>query len=199
MTQKLLGNIDKGLFFVVSAPAGTGKTTLVNMLTREFDCVVRSISYTTRKPRGNEVDGVDYFFISKEEFEKKIKNDDFLEYAKVFDSYYGTSKEFVEKNINSKKHVVLVIDTQGAIELKEKGEGIYIFLSPPDIEVLKNRLKNRNTDSKESIGMRISWSEEELSKVKYYDYEIVNDSLEIAYQTLKSIFIAEEHRIIKMR
>jgi len=195
MTQKLLGNKNKGLFFIVSAPAGTGKTTLVNMLTKEFDCVVRSVSYTTRSPRGEEVDGIDYFFISKEEFERKIKKGDFLEYANVFGSYYGTSKEFVEKKIQENKHVVLVIDTQGAAKLREKGMGIHIFISPPDIETLKRRLINRNSDSKSDISTRLSFSEEEMKQAQFYDYEIVNDKLDVAYQILKSILIAEEHRL----
>ena len=195
MEQKLLGNKKKGLFFIVSAPAGTGKTTLVNMLTDEFDCVVRSISYTTRSPRGEEVNGKDYFFISKEEFEEKIENDEFLEYANVFGSYYGTSKEFVEKKISENKHVVLVIDTQGAAKLREKGIGIHIFISPPDMDTLKKRLTNRNSDSKSAIATRLSFSEEEMKQVKFYNYEIVNDRLEIAYQVLKSILIAEEHRL----
>lgn len=195
MTQKLLGNKNKGLFFIVSAPAGTGKTTLVNMLTKEFDCIVRSVSYTTRSPRGEEVDGIDYFFISKEEFERKIKKGDFLEYANVFGSYYGTSKEFVEKKIQENKHVVLVIDTQGAAKLREKGIGIHIFISPPDFETLKRRLTNRNSDSKGDISTRLSFSEEEMKQAQFYDYEIVNDKLDIAYQILKSILIAEEHRL----
>ena len=195
MTLKLLGNKNKGLFFIVSAPAGTGKTTLVNMLTNEFDCVVRSVSYTTRSPRGEEVDGIDYFFISKDEFERKIKKGDFLEYANVFGSYYGTSKEFVEKKIQENKHVVLVIDTQGAAKLREQGIGIHIFISPPDIETLKRRLINRNSDSKSDISTRLSFSEEEMKQAQFYDYEIVNDKLDVAYQILKSILIAEEHRL----
>lgn len=199
MTQKLLGNLEKGLFFIVSAPAGTGKTTLVNMLADEFDFIVRSVSYTTREIRPGEVDGKDYFFISNEEFEKKIKDDEFLEHAKVFDNYYGTSKEFVEKKICEKKHVVLVIDTQGASLIREKGYGISIFIKPPDLATLKQRLYNRNSDSKESIDKRLSWFEKESNQAKYYDYVVVNDNLEIAYQVLKSIFIAEEHRVIKKR
>lgn len=199
MTQKLLGNKNKGLFFIVSAPAGTGKTTLVSMLTKEFDCVVRSISFTTRSPREGEVDGVDYFFVSEEQFKKKIEKGDFLEYANVFGFLYGTSKEFVEKQINKNKHVVLVIDTQGAAKLRESGIGIHIFISPPDSETLKNRLLKRNADSKSVIDTRLSFSEKEMKQAQFYDYEIVNDKLDIAYQVLKSILIAEEHRINKTR
>lgn len=199
MAQKLLGNLDKGLFFVVSAPAGSGKTTLVSMLTKEFDCVIRSISYTTREKRAGEFEGRDYFFISEKEFLKKIKKNEFLEYANVFDAYYGTSKEFVEKNINQKKHVVLVIDTQGAAQLKQSDIGIHIFISPPSEAVLKDRLIKRNTESLEEIEKRLSWYHKEMGQKKYYDYEIINDKLEISYQILRSIIIAEEHRTNKKR
>jgi guanylate kinase len=199
MTHKLLANRDKGLFFIISAPAGAGKTTLVNMLTKDFECVARSVSYTTRSPRIGEVDGVDYFFISEEDFKKKIEKGDFLEYANVFGSYYGTSKEFVEKKINENKHVVLVIDTQGAAKLREKGIGIHIFISPPDPETLKSRLINRNLDSESVIKKRLFFSQGEMEQAQFYDYEIVNDKLDIAYQILKSIVIAEEHRLNKKR
>ena len=197
MREKVLGNVlDKGLFFIVSAPAGTGKTTLVNKLTEEFNCVVRSISYTTRKARKGEIDGKDYFFISEEEFKKKIENDEFLEYANVFGNYYGTSKEFVEKTTREKKHVVLVIDTQGAINLREKKiVGTYIFIAPLNIEVLKKRMEKRDLDTEESIEKRLSWVQKEMEKMKYYDYCVINDELQVAYEVLRSIFIAEEHRI----
>ena len=170
-----------------------------NAIVKEFDSVVRSISYTTRKPRAGEIDGRDYFFISEDEFKKKIKENVFLEYAKVFDAFYGTSKEIVEKLINNKKHVVLVIDTQGAAELRKKNIGTHIFIAPPNVETLKQRLEKRNTDSKESIEMRLSWSKVELLQESFYDYKIVNEQLDIAYQVLKAIFIAEEHRVNKKR
>lgn len=193
--QKILGNLKKGLFFILSAPAGTGKTTLVNMLENEFSSVVRSISFTTRKPRKGEENGKDYFFITKEEFEKKIKTNDFLEYATVFGDYYGTSKTFVEEKRNEGKNVVLVIDTQGAMKLKDKNIATLIFVTPPNIEVLKERLLKRNTDSLESIEKRLSWANDEIKLAQNYDYIIVNDELQVAYQVLRSILIAEEHRI----
>lgn len=192
--QKILGNLKKGLFFVVSAPAGTGKTTLVTKLEKEFPSVVRSISYTTRKPRGSELHGRDYFFISEKEFEEKINSGDFLEYAKVFDHYYGTSNAFVEEKRNEGKHVILVIDTQGAMKLKEKNIGILIFISPPSIDALKQRMLSRNTDSSESIEKRLSWAQKEMKLAQHYDYIVVNDEFEIAYQILRSVLIAEEHR-----
>src|SRR3990167_2920947 len=135
----LLGGLKKGLVFVISAPAGTGKTTLVRMLRDEFHCLIESVSFTTRKPRTSEKEGVDYFFISKEAFEQKIREGEFLEHAQVFDNYYGTSKIFVEKEREKGKHVILIIDTQGALQLMQKLDAVFIFISPPSLEELKNR------------------------------------------------------------
>lgn len=184
----------KGLVFVISAPAGTGKTTLVRMLREEFPNVVENISFTTRLPRPNEAPNRDYYFISEEEFERKIKEDEFLEYAKVFDHYYGTCRKTVEDLQNAGKHVILVIDTQGAHQLKKKLEANYIFLTPPSLDELKIRLKTRKADSEEAIRLRLSWAEKEISEAQKYDYHIVNDNLKEAYEVLRSILIAEEHR-----
>lgn len=196
MSQSMLSNFLPGFVFVLSAPAGTGKTTLIRMLSNEFESIVESVSYTTRPPRSNEIDGKDYFFISEKEFESKIKEGDFLEYAKVFGYNYGTSCEYVYSQQKRGKHVFLVIDTQGAIQLKEKKiSAIYIFLSPPSLEVLESRLLNRKTENKKTLARRLSWAEQELKKISYYDYHIINDSLEHAYAVLRSIVIAEEHRV----
>lgn len=184
----------KGLIFVVSAPAGTGKTTLVRMLVGEFHNVVESISYTTRKPRGKEIAGKDYNFISMQEFEEKIKEGEFLEYAKVFDNYYGTSRKVVDAQLEKGKHVVLVIDTQGALQLKKDLDAIFIFISPPSLEELKSRLCRRSSESEEAIDYRLSWAEKEMSLKEKYDYHIVNDKLKAAYEVLRSILIAEEHK-----
>jgi len=195
MSRKLLGNKKPGILFIVSAPAGTGKTTLVKKLEKEFSCVVRNITCTTREPREEEKNGKDYYFLSKEEFEKKIEKGDFLEYAKVFDNYYGSSKKFVEEETQAGKHVILVIDTQGALKIKEQNKGIYIFITPPSLEELQKRLEKRSSESKESIEKRLKWAKEEMKAITYYDYQIINDDLEIAYQTLRSILIAEECKI----
>lgn len=184
----------KGLVFVISAPAGTGKTTLVRMLIEEFHRVVESISFTTREPRPNETLGRDYHFISVKEFEQKIQEGEFLEYAKVFHNYYGTSKKFVESQQEKGKHVVLVIDTQGALQLRGKLEAIYIFISPPSLDELRARLCRRKSESEEMIEHRLSWAEKEMELASQYDYHIVNDNLKVAYEVLRSIFIAEEHR-----
>lgn len=185
----------RGLVFVISAPAGTGKTTLVRMLKEEFHNVVGSISYTTRQPRVNEVAGRDYHFITTEEFEKKIQDNEFLEYAKVFDNFYGTSKKVVESQREKGKHVILVIDTQGALQIKEKLDAIFIFISPPSIEELRARLHRRKSENDEAIETRLSWAEYEISLAAQYDYQIVNDNLKVAYDVLRAILIAEEHKI----
>jgi guanylate kinase len=185
----------KGLVFVVSAPAGTGKTTLVRMLLDEFPHrVVESVSYTTRFPRPNEVAGRDYHYISVEEFKKKIEEGEFLEYARVFDNYYGTSRKAVDAQREKGKHVVLVIDTQGALQLKDQIEAIFIFISPPNLDELKARLHGRKSETAEAINHRLSWAEKEMALSGNYCYHIVNDNLKVAYDALRSILIAEEHK-----
>jgi len=198
MSLKLLGNLQNGSVFVLSAPAGTGKTTLVRMLSEEFSCVVESISCTTRPPRPGEVNGKDYHFLSKMQFEEKIRQGDFLEYAEVFGHYYGTSQSYVLMQQAMGKHVFLVIDTQGAMQLKQRQfPAAYIFLSPPSLVELKDRLIKRKTESVEVIEKRLSWAKAEMQKIAHYDYHIVNDSLDLAYAILRSIVVAEEHRVLK--
>lgn len=193
--MKLLGNLNKGLVFVVSAPAGTGKTTLVKMLVKEFPCVIQSISYTTRPKRYNESSGDHYHFVTTKAFEKKIRENEFLEYVKLYDDYYGTSRKWVAEKQALGFHVVLVIDTQGALQLVDTFNAQFIFIAPPSLEELKTRLIKRNTDSAEAIVKRLAWAKVEMEASHYYDYKIVNDSLDVAYQTLRSIVIAEEHRV----
>ena len=182
---------EKGLVFVVSAPAGTGKTTLVNMLQQELPGVTQSISYTTRRIRPGEKPDVDYHFISKKEFLKMIQENEFLEYAKVFDHFYGTSRLEVEKDQEEGKHVFLVIDTQGAMKIKNFISAIFIFISPPSFASLKKRLVGRNSDSKEEIEKRLSWAKKEMDIASFYKYQIVNDDLEDAYEELKTIVLKE--------
>lgn len=195
MTESLLGAINEGLIFIVSAPAGTGKTTLIRKLTEEFPSIIASVSFTTRKPREGEVSGVDYHFISKAEFEAKITTSDFLEYVKLYDDYYGTSQLWIKDQQQKGKHVVLVIDMQGALLLKGKIEATSIFIRPPSLEVLRQRLRLRQTESIEVIEKRLDWAQKELDASLKYDYQLINDDLEVAYQVLKSIFIAESHRV----
>jgi len=195
--SSLLGNLKKGLVFVISAPAGTGKTTLARMLCEEFSCVAESVSCTTRLLRMGEVEGKHYHFLTKEAFEAKIRSGDFLEYAEVFGHYYGTSKDFVLQQQEKGKHVILVIDTQGAMQLKGKFPAVFIFISPPSLEELKIRLIKRKTESSEIMEQRLSWAKQEVLMADKYDYHIVNDNLVIAYDVLRSILIAEEHKTKK--
>lgn len=199
MSEKLLGNLPQGLIFVLSAPAGTGKTTLVGMLRDEFTCVVESISCTTRAPRPDEISGKDYHFMDVATFEAKIAAGDFLEHAQVFGSYYGTSKEYVQQQQEKGKHVFLVIDTQGALQLKGKLNAIFVFISPPSLQELRERLFKRKTENLEMIEQRLSWAKQEMALAPKYDYNIINDNLHHAYDILRSIVIAEEHRVRKAK
>ena len=197
MSNQLLGNLAQGLIFVISAPAGAGKTTLVNKLTHEFPSVVRNVTCTTRAPRPGEQEGKDYFFFDPQTFEAKIAQGDFIEHAKVFGDYYGTSDTFINQQIAQGKHVVLVIDTQGALHLQKhfKKRAMFTFISPPSLAELKERLLKRQTETLKSIEERLAWAKRELEMVHHYDYNIVNDHLDTAYTVLKSIFIAEEHKV----
>ncbi len=197
MPNDLLGNLEQGLVFVVSAPAGTGKTTLVQMLVQEFPCVVESVSFTTRQKRPGEISGVHYNFVSNEEFERKISNNEFLEYVKLYGYYYGTSQKHIQEQRADGKHVVLVIDTQGALQLMGKFDATFIFLQPPSFDVLRDRLSKRKTESATVIEERLNWARLEMEAVRYYDYCIINDELATAYQVLRSILVAEEHRVRK--
>lgn len=194
--MSLLGNLKQGLIFILSAPAGTGKTTLVQKLVNEFPiAVVASISYTTRAPRVGEVDGLHYYFLNEAEFISRIDKGEFLEHVQLYGNYYGTSRPWVEQQLAQGKHVILVIDTQGALLLKEKIKATYIFVSPPSLEVLEKRLQMRKTESQAVIQQRLAWAKHELVAKDIYDYFIMNDELDTAYQVLRSIVIAEEHRI----
>lgn len=195
MSTKVLGNTKKGLLFVISAPAGTGKSTLVEMILKEFpEEIAESCSCTTRAPRPGEISEQHYEFLTVPEFEAKIAAGEFLEYAQVFGNYYGTRKEEVKRLLAQGKHVVLVIDTQGAMKIKSQVPAIFIFISPPTFEELRRRLLKRRTEDEEKIHERLLWAKEEIEMVHNYDYLIVNDHLNVTYHVLRSIFIAEEHK-----
>ncbi len=188
--------LKKKFLVVISAPAGTGKTTLVKMLIDEFpDKMTQSISCTTRAPREREVDGKDYHFLSKKAFQAHIDRSEFLEYAIVFGNHYGTLKKNVLEDRRKKHHVILVIDTQGALSLKGKIEALFIFVAPPSTETLNERLIKRKSESAEMLQKRLNLAHHEIEQIKHYDYLIINDDLDHAYLVLKSIILAEEHRI----
>jgi guanylate kinase len=185
----------KGLLIVISAPSGTGKTTLCHKLLEEFPNVEFSVSYTTRKPRPGEVNGKDYWFVSREEFMKMVEEGDFLEWAEVYGNLYGTSKSQVLKALNQGKDVLLDIDTQGALQVKRNfPDAVLIFILPPSLKELERRLRKRGTDDEETIERRLRVAREEIKRARYYDYLIVNDELEVAYSRLKSIISAEKSK-----
>lgn len=179
----------KGELFIISAPAGGGKTTIVNMLLKEVPNLERVITCTTRKPREGEKDKIDYFFLSKEEFEQGIKNGKFLEYAKVHDNYYGTPKDEVEKLLSEGKDLILVIDVQGMKQIKEKMDIVSIFILPPSLDELINRMKKRG-EPEEEIKKRLETAKREIPQWKYYDYIVINDVLEQAKEDIKSIILS---------
>ena len=177
----------KGKLIVVSGPSGSGKSTATKLV-RDMLQIPLSISATTRTPRAGEIDGKDYFFLEKEDFEKRIANEEFYEYALVHGNYYGTLREEVESRINSGQNVILEIDVQGGIIVKEKNsEAILVFFKAPNMEVLAKRLEDRKTDTKEVIELRLANAKKEREYEKEYDYTVVNDNLEKACQELINI------------
>lgn len=181
-----------GTLFIISAPSGSGKTTLCTRLVESVDSLYRSISMTTRAPRPGEKDGIDYIFIEKPEFLKRRKRKEFLEWAKVFGEHYGTPKKHILHMLKRGSDVLLSIDVQGAMKIRRLKLGaVYIFILPPSLAMLKERLVNRSTDSKEAIRQRLNIARKEIACSQKYDYVIVNNRLESALDNLRAIIIAE--------
>lgn len=187
---------ERGLLIVLSGPSGVGKGTVRKALFEQDDVHFEySISMTTRKPREGEVDGVDYFFKSKEEFEQLIKEEKLLEWAEYVGNYYGTPIEYVEKTLNEGKDVFLEIEVQGALQVKKSfPEGLFIFLVPPSLDELKNRIVTRGTESEELIQNRMNVAKEEIEMMHAYDYVVVNDQVDLACERIKAIVTAEHCR-----
>lgn len=182
---------NSGKIYVISGPSGVGKGTLLKLLLNKHPEIGLSISATTRNPRQGEVDGKNYFFLSKEKFEEAIKNDEFLEWAKFADNYYGTYKKTVRDILDSGKNIALEIEVQGAMQVKEKlPEAVLIFICPPSLDELKERLVNRNTESEEAIKKRLSIVESEYRMKENFDHEIINDKLEKALEELEKIIFS---------
>ena len=179
----------KGAILIISGPSGCGKSTLLKEVYKDISDYYFSISTTTRAPRVGEVNGVDYFFVTKEEFEADIKNGDFLEYAKVHDNYYGTSLKPINKALDEGKLVIFDIDVQGHEIVRSKLDSIVtsVFITTPSLEILETRLNSRNTDSTEIIEKRIKNAKGEVEYFQDYDYLIINDDLEVAAKQLVSI------------
>ena len=185
-----------GKLIVISAPSGTGKTTVVKKLLEESANLVASVSYTTRKMRENEKEGLDYFFVGKKTFANMIENDDFLEHATVFGNFYGTEKKSVSQNLEKGINVILEIDWQGAQQIKNRMPScVMIFLIPPSKEVLLSRLKNRGTDSNQEIENRFNQAVEDLEQSNYFDHVLVNDQLDRVVDEIALFIKGESNKI----
>lgn len=187
---------EKGLLIVLSGPSGVGKGTVRKEIFSQPDTAFEySISMTTRKPRQGEVDGVDYFFKSREEFETLIEQDKLLEYAEFVGNYYGTPVDYVKQTLNEGKDVFLEIEVQGAKQVREKfPDGLFIFLVPPSLSELKNRIITRGTETEDIINNRLSAAKEEIEMMKLYDYVVENDQVENACDRINAIVVAEHCR-----
>lgn len=186
--------MNKGRLIVFSAPSGCGKGTMLEEICRngEFYC---SVSATTRAPRENEVDGINYHFFSNEEFEEKIKNDELLEYAQYCEHYYGTLREEVESRLDEGIDVILEIEVKGAMKIRElRPDALFIFVVPPSLKELERRLRKRGTETEEVIRKRVAAAAEEIPYASKYDYVIVNDALEDAVSDFRAVIKAERLR-----
>jgi len=190
----------RGLLFIVSAPSGTGKTTLVEKLVQRIPNLCLSRSYTSRGARGGENDGVDYNFVSRQRFEAMIAGGEFLEWADVFGNYYGTCRDDTERCLAHGQDLVLVIDVQGARQVRGSGmESIGIFVLPPSAEILEQRLRGRSKDAEAAIQKRLEAACREVGEFASYEYVIVNDELDSAVERLRGIVLAERARVKRMR
>lgn len=185
-----------GILFVISGPSGVGKGTIRDIVLSRLCDLKISVSATTRSPREGEAEGRDYFFLSNEEFSSMLDRGEFLEYAQVYTNMYGTPREYVLENLRQGVDVLLEIDIQGAMQVRSKmPRGVFIFIEPPSVEELANRICNRGKDSEESIARRLAACEAEMEHLKCYDYSVVNDKLEDAVNKVQAIIVAERCRI----
>lgn len=190
----------KGLLLVVSGPSGAGKGTICKALLNKNDQIKLSVSATTRKPRNGEVHGVNYFFIEKEEFTKMIENGEFLEYAQIYDNFYGTPKAAIIECLEKGQDAILEIEMQGARQIKEVyPEGVFIFVLPPSLEELKSRIVGRGTETQEEIEKRFSCAFEEINQIVNYDYFIVNEDIEKSVSDVEAIICAEKNKVTRYK
>ena len=190
----------RGMLIVLSGPSGVGKGTVRKAIFEQGgNDFVYSVSMTTRQPREGEVNGVDYHFVTKEEFETEIANGGMLEYAQYVDNYYGTPLKYINQTLDEGHDVFLEIEVQGAMQVREKmPTGVYIFLTPPDLKELKSRLVGRGTDSLDVIDKRIETAVTEIKMMENYDYAVVNDEVNLAVDRIKDIIRAERLRVIRV-
>ena len=185
----------EGLLFVVSAPSGAGKTSLCRAITDALENLTHSISYATRKPRQGETDGRDYYFVSQQRFQEMVRAGDFAEWAEVHSNLYGTSRRVLDDMIAKGVDIILDIDTQGAKQIKAKFEtAVFIFIMPPSLDILEERLRNRKSDHDEEIRKRMRRAREEIRDYRMYDYIVVNRDFDRALTELRSIVLAERCR-----
>ncbi len=190
----------KGLLLVISGPSGAGKGTICRELVKGNDDFWISVSATTRKPRNGEKEGENYFFTKKEDFIEKIHKGEFLEYAEVYDNYYGTPKSNVISKLEQGKDVILEIDIQGALRVKETyPEGVFIFILPPSMEELKRRIIGRGSETEESLMKRFKSAYKEINFVSKYNYAVINDEVVAAAEKIHSIMIAEKCSVERMK
>ena len=191
---------NRGVLIVISGPSGAGKGTICKELLDKHNNIYISVSATTRSPRAGEVDGINYYFLTKESFEEKVSQNGFLEYANVHGNFYGTPKVNVDKMLEEGKDVILEIDIQGALQVKENfSEGVFIFILPPSMEELKQRIIKRGSETEESLMTRFKNAYKEINYVSKYNYAVVNDTLDLAVSKVESIIAAEKCRVDRIK
>ena len=194
--EKIIKTNERGSLIVISGPSGAGKDTIVEKLLKINKSATLSVSATTRAPRPGEVDGVNYYFLTREQFEEKIKEDEFLEYAEYNGNYYGTPKSGILDKLNQGLDVLLVIEIQGALKIKELvKEALFIFILPPSMAELRRRLIDRKTEDREKIIKRFKTAYNEINEVTKYNYVVINDVLEEAVDKVNAILLSEKCRV----
>ncbi|HLR33858.1 MAG TPA: guanylate kinase [Tissierellales bacterium] len=192
--------MDEGLLLVISGPSGSGKGTICRELLKRHQNINFSISATTRKPRKGEDHGISYFFIGEEKFKDMIRKEEFLEYANVHDNYYGTPKKYVFEKMEQGENIILEIDVQGALQVRKVyPEAVLIFILPPSMEELKNRIVKRGTESEKDISRRLENAYKEMEFGKNYDYVVMNDQVITAVEKIESIITAEKIRGVRQK
>lgn len=188
----------QGILLVLSGPSGAGKGTICEQLLNKRKDLAYSVSATTRTPRKGEVDGKDYFFVSTDRFKEMIAKNELLEYAEIYGNYYGTPRSYVMDILNQGRDVVLEIDPQGALHIKENfSDGVFVFIVPPSLDELTSRIYKRGTDSEEVIRRRLNAATSELAYASKYDYIIINDEVEKATEKVSNIIDAERNRAVR--
>lgn len=198
MWSKCVKSWPVGQLFVICAPAGAGKTTLAKRLARTLPNVCSVPTVTTRPKRPNEEPGNDYIFVTKDDFEGMLHRHELLEHIELHGYWYGTSKREVDAVRSAGKHAILVIDTRGALAIRKLLSCVLIFITPPSIETLRQRLEGRATEDSETIDKRLAWAERELADEQYFDYSVMNEDVDLAFQVLSGIIAAESHRVMRM-